>query len=1439
MAGIRDALLACGVGVWDDARQLVAGDQLAPAILQAIDQAEAVVVVLSPRTVNSRWVTREVRHALAVQKRRGPDYRVIPVMVGGIEPAGLHMWFGEEPVGLKIAVEVGGVQRALPSLIEGLGLQLPVGAALATAVAVAPVAELTLELRDPSVERGGGTLRGAATAELVYRPADAGAREVRSRRFRLTAPLGPIEAGELRWYLERYVSWPSGVFQERARAVEARLPEWGKLLHAAALEHGDAREAYEAWKRSGGAASRRLTIRVDRDLATGAQPVEQADAAEGATLLLGLPWELVHDGGGFLFRAAEPVGVRRALPNRTEKAALVTGAPLRVLLCSPRPEDDVARYIDHRVSARPVVEALAALGELAELTLLSPPTFAALTAELDEARRRKRPYHIVHFDGHGVYSKQTGLGALCFENADDEGKVGGRRSDVVDAARLAEAMHNRRVPLFFLEACQTAVAEKDPTASVAGTLLQGGVASVVAMTHAVLVETARRFVTEFYGQLLVGRRVGEALLAGQRELAARTFRHRTFQGELHLQDWFVPVLYQEEEDPQLIREVPSERVREVLAKQRTSSLGELPAAPAHGFVGRSRELLAAERLLARERYAVLRGEGGEGKTTLAAELARWLVATQRFDRAAFAALDRHGDARAVLHALGGQLVVDFASKAGQDAGRALLEVERALVERRTMVVLDNMESVLPPEPGAPAGAFEPEVLEKVLELARRLAGAGETRVVFTSRQALPAPFADNHVVIGRLDRREAIDLVADVLGEEEAAPQADDPGESEDEVAGLVDAVGCHARSLVLVAREVAASGVRHATARLTEIMAALHARHPDDRERSLYASVELSLRRLPTGMREAIRPLGVFQGGGHLAAMAQVLGIDLEKPEPIHAIAASLVRVGLAEPLEYGYLRLDPALGPLLTSELGEPERAAARDRWARAMAGFTGFLYKLAFGDDPRMVAVLTSLDLANLLGALEHLAATAEAELAVGVATQIEGQLQFLGRPKALARASRARAVAAAKLGGWSHARCLADSQAVDRLLDAGRFPEAIAAARAVLARAQAAGEGAYGAAAYDTALAHLRVGRAVRMGGDAASALAFLDQARDRLQRLAGAGNLNAAAMASAAITETGDCLRALGRLDEAVLAYEEAINLDEQRGAERDVAVGKIQLGTVWLFKGQYREAVEAFEDARRTFEQLSEPRTVAVSWHQIGMVHKEAGNHEAAEKAYQASLRINVQTADRSGEANTLGELGNLYRRMGRVEEAVSFYRQAATVFGELQNPAAEGRQHGNLAYTFFQLRRHDEARREILLAIECGQPFGHTAEPWKAFAILANIERAAGNAGAADVARSRAIEAYLAYRRDGGENLGGGGEIFRLVEEAIAGDQIQPAEGQLAALGSAANLPAHLKPLLPKLQAILRGARDPALAADPDLDFDDAVELTLLLESLAARPLT
>ncbi|MGH9844598.1 MAG: AAA family ATPase, partial [Blastocatellia bacterium] len=228
-------------------------------------------------------------------------------------------------------------------------------------------------------------------------------------------------------------------------------------------------------------------------------------------------------------------------------------------------------------------------------------------------------------------------------------------------------------------------------------MLTEGVTSVVAMSHSVLVETARRFVTAFYRELTLGARTGKAMLAGQQALHADDFRLRIAgAGELRLQDWFVPVLYQEEHDLQLVTKLPGKAVREVAARARQFRLGDVPAPPPHTFIGRSRELLVLERMLAvsTQRYAVIRGRGGEGKTTLAAELARWLVQTQRYAQAAFVSLEEYHDARGVLDALGRQLLPSYSVAEYNDLAAALQPVAQALRDRRTVIVIDNVESVL-------------------------------------------------------------------------------------------------------------------------------------------------------------------------------------------------------------------------------------------------------------------------------------------------------------------------------------------------------------------------------------------------------------------------------------------------------------------------------------------------------------------------------------------------------------------------------------------------------------------------------------------------------------------------------------------------------------------------------------------------------------------------
>ena len=103
---------------------------------------------------------------------------------------------------------------------------------------------------------------------------------------------------------------------------------------------------------------RRFSVHVDAALEVGASETEIAAAREAATHLLGLPWELLHDGDGFLFQGAKPTRARRRLPNTKVLEVPIVATPIRILLVTARPDDDACRYIDHRVSALPLVEAM-------------------------------------------------------------------------------------------------------------------------------------------------------------------------------------------------------------------------------------------------------------------------------------------------------------------------------------------------------------------------------------------------------------------------------------------------------------------------------------------------------------------------------------------------------------------------------------------------------------------------------------------------------------------------------------------------------------------------------------------------------------------------------------------------------------------------------------------------------------------------------------------------------------------------------------------------------------------------------------------------------------------------------------------------------------------------------------------------------------------------
>jgi tetratricopeptide (TPR) repeat protein len=651
--------------------------------------------------------------------------------------------------------------------------------------------------------------------------------------------------------------------------------------------------------------------------------------------------------------------------------------------------------------------------------------------------------------------------------------------------------------------------------------------------------------------------------------------------------------------------------------------------------------------------------------------------------------------------------------------------------------------------------------------------------------------------------------------------------------------------------------------------MAELHEQYPDDRERSLYASVELSLRRLPEDVRQSVNMLAVFHGGVNARVWSTMSDQDesieklvkqllanhsdnetelLKKLENLdestimellsqmkqtssqstslsfQKLQTQLTRTGLAQPYPHGHMRLHPALSPYLKTQLSSDDIASAQKKWAQGMKSLANFLYKQR-SENTQLAAELTLLELPNLMALLDYTRQKEQAEEIVDIAGRIENLLYTLGRRQILQQVVAVRENAQKGLKAWNNISFNAAKKQIERLLEKGSLGPAQTAAQDLLKKSLVAGEDAYPEAAYNIAMANWLLGRVLERSGASEPALTYLESARTQFDRLGRDGDKGAQRMVSLCFELQGHCLLQLGRLDKAAADYEECIAIAEKLGDKREAAVGKGQLGTVRYVQKQYAEALTAYESAIQSFESLGEPASVAVIWHQMGMVHEDSKNYPAAETAYRKSLGIKVQQNNKEGEASSLGQLGNLFKKMGQLEDAVTFYRQAADIHVELGDMAKEGLDRNNLADTFIKLKRYDDARQEILRAIECFKPFGHTVTPWKTWNILCDLEQAQGNETAAKDARDQAVALYMAFRRSGGGKYEYGAQLCDMVGDAIQRGERAKAEAAFGQFGG------DFQPLIDALRQILDGVRDVQVVEG--LVFMHEVDVRLLLEQL------
>lgn len=375
-----------------------------------------------------------------------------------------------------------------------------------------------------------------------------------------TFDLSEQDREDLRWYLEDYLQYPLDPAPQIAARIEQRMAGIGADLFKVIFQAND--DARDLW----------ATL---RDKLTDTRIEIITGVRESAAI----PWELIRDPKTDTPLALQATAFVRAHPQMQQRPSLpaTPAETVRVLLviCRPAGADDVP----FRSVASRLLKGLGSEARMVfELEVLRPATFEQLSFVLRRAKEAGQPYHIVHFDGHGLYLDEaeavslvalrqqlshlllSGLrhgahGYLAFENPAVMENI-----QLVDGPTLGRLLVETEVSFLILNACRSAHAEAlerpEPKAtdsnthdairalgSLAQEVVDAGVPGVVAMRYNVYVVTAAQFVADLYGALARGQTLGAAVTLGRKQLHAHPQREIALE-PIRLQDWCVPVVFE-------------------------------------------------------------------------------------------------------------------------------------------------------------------------------------------------------------------------------------------------------------------------------------------------------------------------------------------------------------------------------------------------------------------------------------------------------------------------------------------------------------------------------------------------------------------------------------------------------------------------------------------------------------------------------------------------------------------------------------------------------------------------------------------------------------------------------------------------------------------------------------------------------------------------------
>ncbi len=181
-------------------------------------------------------------------------------------------------------------------------------------------------------------------------------------------------------------------------------------------------------------------------------------------------------------------------------------------------------------------------------------------------------------------------------------------------------------------------------------------------------------------------------------------------------------------------------------------------------------------------------------------------------------------------------------------------------------------------------------------------------------------------------------------------------------------------------------------------------------------------------------------------------------------------------------------------------------------------------------------------------------------------------------------------------------------------------------------------------------------------------------------------------ASYAANYTGFKYWRISRYDSALVYYRKALDIREETGDQRNIALTANNIGVLYYQWGDYENALEYYMKAMRLYDESGSRNGVSLTMVSIGKTYKDLGKTDDALGYFNRSLEISRKNGHDYAIAYALNNIGSVHEQLGELPSALSFYEESLATYQKIKDVSGIALNQICIGNVHYLMNNYDEA---------------------------------------------------------------------------------------------------------------------------------------------------